>query len=102
MPEQLPQSVMDERRDRLMAIQQPISARKNAACIGQVVPVLIEQENPETGEAIGRAARFSPEVDGLVYVRGNATLNSLVPVKIDAADSYDLSGTVTRGELPMF
>jgi ribosomal protein S12 methylthiotransferase len=101
LPEQLPQSVMNERRDRLMAIQQPISARKNATCIGQTVPVLIEQENPETGEAIGRSARFSPEVDGLVYVQGATTLNSLVPVTISHADSYDLYGTVAQGEPPM-
>jgi len=62
LPNSLPQAVMDERRDVLMAAQQPISLRKNRAEIGKVVDVLIEQENPETGEFIGRSARFSPEV----------------------------------------
>jgi len=52
-----------------MAVQQPISLNKNQAEVGKVVDVLIEQENPETGELIGRSARFSPEVDGLVYVQ---------------------------------
>ncbi len=56
--------------------------------------VLIEQENPETGELIGRSARFSPEVDGLVYVKGGARLGSLVPVVITHADVYDLYGQV--------
>jgi ribosomal protein S12 methylthiotransferase len=94
LPNQLPQGVMEERRDRLMALQQPIAARKNQACIGQTVAVLIEQENPETGELIGRSARFAPEVDGLVYVKGEAPLGTLVPVTITAADVYDLYGLV--------
>ena len=91
---QLPQSVMDARRDALMQIQQPISLRRNRLQIGKVVDVLIEQENPETGELIGRSARFSPEVDGLVYVQGEASLGALVPVAIVDADIYDLYGHV--------
>ncbi len=94
LPNQLPQAVMDERRDALMTIQQPISLRKNQAEIGKVVDVLIEQENPETGELVGRSARFAPEVDGLVYVQGNARLGSIVPVEILDADVYDLYGQI--------
>lgn len=94
LPDQLPQSLMDERRDALMTIQQPISLKKNQAEIGKVVNVLIEQENPETGELVGRSARFSPDVDGLVYVQGSARLGSMVPVAIDHADVYDLYGRV--------
>jgi ribosomal protein S12 methylthiotransferase len=94
LPNQVSQAVMDARRDALMAAQQPISLKKNRAEIGKVVNVLIEQENPETGEFIGRSPRFSPEVDGVVYVRGNPRLASLVPVKITDADIYDLYGEV--------
>jgi ribosomal protein S12 methylthiotransferase len=94
LPNPLPQSVMDDRRDALMSMQQPISLRRNRAEIGKVVDVLIEQENPETGELIGRSARFAPEVDGLIYVTGEARLGSLVPVTIDDADVYDLYGRV--------
>lgn len=91
---QIPQTIMDARRDALMALQQPISLKKNQAEVGKVVDVLIEQENPETGELVGRSARFSPEVDGLVYVEGEATLGSIVPVKITHAQPYDLYGQV--------
>lgn len=94
LPNQLPQSVMDERRAVLMEIQQPISLRKNQAEIGNVVDVLVEQENPETGELVGRSARFSPDVDGLVYFKGAARLGTLAPVVITAADVYDLYGHV--------
>lgn len=92
LPEQLPQAVKEARRERLMMAQQPISMRRNQANIGQVVDVLIEQENPATGECIGRSPRFAPDVDGLVYVTGQAPLGQLVPVQIEAADTYDLFG----------
>lgn len=94
LPHQVPQAVMDQRRDRLMQLQQPISLKRNQKLVGQVVDVLVEQENPETGELIGRSARFSPEVDGLVYVQGQARLGSIVPVMITTADVYDLYGHV--------
>jgi ribosomal protein S12 methylthiotransferase len=94
LPNQLPQEVMDERHDALMQLQQPISLKKNQAEIGKVVDVLIEQENPETGDLVGRSARFAPEVDGLVYVQGEASLGSMVAVAINDADVYDLYGHV--------
>jgi len=94
LPDQIPQNVMEARRDALMEVQQPISLRKNQAEVGKTVDVLIEQENPETDELIGRSARFSPEVDGLVYVKGEARLGSIVPVAITDADIYDLYGQV--------
>ncbi len=94
MENQISQEVMDSRREALMLIQQPISARNNQAYFGKTVDVLIEQENPQTGELIGRCDRFAPEVDGLVYVRGEASLGSIVPVSITATDTYDLYGEV--------
>lgn len=94
LPDQLPQSVMDDRRDALMTMQQSISLKKNQAEIGKVVDVLIEQENPETGELVGRSARFAPEVDGLVYVQGSARLGSIIPVVVTDADVYDLHGQI--------
>ena len=94
LPNQTSQEIMDDRRDALMALQQPISLKKNQAEVGKLVNVLIEQENPETGELVGRSARFSPEVDGLVYVEGQARLGSIVPVRITEAEPYDLYGQI--------
>jgi ribosomal protein S12 methylthiotransferase len=94
MPNQIPQAVMDERRDAIMSIQQPISLRRNQAEVGKVVDVAIEQEDPSTGTLVGRSARFAPEVDGVVYVTGSARLGTMVPVRIDRADHYDLYGEV--------
>ncbi len=94
LPNQLPQGVMDARRDALMEVQQPISLKQNQKSIAKVVDVLIEQQNPQTGELIGRSSRFAPEVDGLIYIEGDARLGSMVKVQITDADVYDLYGYV--------
>lgn len=96
LPNQVAETIKELRRSQLMAKQQPIAAQKNRACVGQTVEVLIEQENPSTGELIGRSSRFAPEVDGLVYVQGQASLGSIVPVTITQADIYDLYGEVVE------
>ena len=92
LPNQLSQAVMDARREEIMEVQQSISWQQNQKSVGQLVDVLIEQENPQTGELIGRSARFSPEVDGLVYAQGETRLGCIVPVMITDADIYDLYG----------
>ena len=99
LPHQVPPELAQERKDRLMALQQPIAARRNAAWVGRIVDVLIEQENPGSGEMLGRCARFAPEVDGEVRVMPgegglSAAPGTLVPVRITAADTYDLIGEV--------
>lgn len=99
LPNQLPQSVMEQRRDALMAAQQPISLKNNQSQVGKRVDVLIEQQHPATGELIGRSARFAPEVDGLVYVQGDAPLGTIVKVEITTADTYDLHGSVVPSPL---
>ena len=96
---QLEQAVMDARRDRLMALQQPISLKRNRNEIGKVVNVLIEQEHAGNGKLVGRTARFSPEVDGLIYLdpspQGDtASLGSMAIAKITDADHYDLFGHI--------
>lgn len=97
LPQQLPEATMQERRDRVMQVQQPIAARRNQAQVGKTVDVLIEQENAMTGEWLGRSARFAPEVDGVVYVSGeSAQLNTIQPVQITHADIYDLYGQVVQ------
>ena len=97
LPNQLSQEVMEQRRDTLMKLQQPISLRRNLQEVGKVVDVLIEQENPQTGCFLGRSGRFAPEVDGLVYVQGDdIRLGTIVKVLIERADVYDLYGRLVQ------
>jgi ribosomal protein S12 methylthiotransferase len=88
-----------ERKDRLMALQQPIAADRNGAWVGRIVDVLIEQEHPGSGAMIGRCARFAPEVDGEVRVRPgvgglSAAPGTMVTVRLTGAATYDLEGEV--------
>ncbi len=94
MENQVDPQIGNSRRDILMQTQQPIAAAKNQAYVGQKLNVLVEQEHPSSGQLIGRSTQFAPEVDGLVYVRGEASLGSIIPVNITAADVYDLYGEV--------
>ncbi|MEB3325825.1 MAG: 30S ribosomal protein S12 methylthiotransferase RimO [Cyanobacteriota bacterium] len=103
LPDAVPQAVALERKDRLMALQQPIAAACNAACVGTIGDVLIEQIHPTTGAMIGRSARFAPDVDGEVHVHPGpggvvAAPGQLVPVRITAAHTYDLEGELIGAE----
>jgi ribosomal protein S12 methylthiotransferase len=103
LPDAVPQPVAMERKDRLMALQQPIAAARNGACVGQIVDVLIEQTHPSSGAMIGRSSRFAPDVDGEVRVQPGtggmvAAPGQLVPVRITAAHLYDLEGELVGAE----
>ncbi|MGQ0600329.1 MAG: 30S ribosomal protein S12 methylthiotransferase RimO, partial [Anaerolineales bacterium] len=86
------QAVKDERRERLMALQQRISLEKNQAQIGRTLKVLAEGNGD--GLSVGRSYRDAPEVDGLVIIDGEVPAGEMVPVRISGAMAYDLSGTV--------
>jgi ribosomal protein S12 methylthiotransferase len=92
----VPPEVKEERRGRLLEVQQPISLAKNQALVGQALDVLIEGQGD--GLSVGRSYRDAPEIDGLVLVQGNKThrpelaVGEIVPVHITAALEYDLVG----------
>jgi ribosomal protein S12 methylthiotransferase len=103
LPNPVPADIAQRRKDQLMALQQPIAAARNASWVGRIVDVLIEQENPSSGEMIGRCSRFAPEVDGEVRVMPGAlglcaAPGTMVPVRITAADTYDLIGEVVGAQ----
>ncbi|MGD8997337.1 MAG: 30S ribosomal protein S12 methylthiotransferase RimO [Anaerolineae bacterium] len=80
----------EERLQRLMAAQQPVSLAKNQALVGRTLDVLIEGQNE--GLSVGRSYRDAPEVDGLVLVQAELPPGDIVPVRIIAALEYDLVG----------
>ncbi len=87
---QVPEAVKVARQEALMALQQPISLAKNQAWVGKTLPVLVEGHGD--GLSVGRSFRDAPEIDGLVIVPGELPLGAIVPVKIDGAMTYDLTG----------
>ena len=92
MPDQLPQEVKEERRARVMELQQQISLEKNRQFVGQELEVLVEGAGD--GISIGRTYRDAPEVDGLVIVQGEWPTNRMLPVRITGAMEYDLLGEI--------
>jgi len=92
---QVPEEVKEARRDELMAVQQQISLARNQAQVGRTLPVLIEGYGDNV--SVGRTYRDAPEIDGLVIVPGELPLGELVPIRIDGAMTYDLTGSPDFG-----
>ncbi len=88
---QVAEEVKAARLEELMQLQQPISLARNQAQVGRTLPVLIEGYGE--GISIGRTYRDAPEIDGLVLIPGELPLGELIPIRIDGAMTYDLTGT---------
>jgi ribosomal protein S12 methylthiotransferase len=91
----VPEEVKEERRGRLMELQQRISLEKNQAFVGQILDVLVEGRGD--GISLGRSYRDAPEIDGLVLLEGDAPVGRIVPACITGAMTYDLAGVAAPG-----
>jgi len=90
----VPAEVKQERYERLMEIQQNISLQVNQSYVGRTLDVLIEGYGD--GISIGRSYRDAPEIDGMVFVEGQAGIGRIVPVRITGAMTYDLTGQIAN------
>jgi tRNA-2-methylthio-N6-dimethylallyladenosine synthase len=94
MEDQIPEDVKDARLQRLQALLRAQQDAFNEACIGRVLPVLLERPGRHAGQLGGR----SPYLQA-VHVAGPAEwLGRVVPVRIDSCRSNSLAGTVARGD----
>ncbi|WP_425386863.1 30S ribosomal protein S12 methylthiotransferase RimO [Azovibrio restrictus] len=85
-----PEEVREERRRRLMELQEDISADKLAEKIGREITVLVDAVDEEG--VMARTPGDAPEIDGLVYVDGffDAEPGDFIQVRIVDADEHDL------------
>lgn len=90
MPGQVPFKFKRQRYSELMQVQQGISLAINQSWIGKSLPVLVEKV--EGGEFVGRSYRDAPEIDGLVYGKGQVRPGEIINVKVTGAEPYDLFG----------
>jgi len=89
LPNPVPESVKQERLERLMTHQAQISTRRLAAKVGRRIQVLIDSVD-EDG-AIGRSRGDAPEIDGVVYVDTvDCRSGDLIDATIAEADTHDL------------
>lgn len=86
----------NERRNRLMALQEEISLEKNQALIGTIQETMVEGRDEETQELFGRLEGQAPEIDGVVALEGDARPGEFVKVEITGATEIDLAGKILR------
>lgn len=101
LPNPVPEAIKQQRYERLMALQQQISAEKLAEKVGKTLKVLVDEIDEEENIAICRSYADAPEIDGHVYVDNidaSVKVGEFLTVTIDEANEYDLFASFT-GEL---
>ena len=86
----IPNDVKEERRSRIMELQQRVSEERNESLVGSDLKVLIERVEGEL--FVGRTEWDAPEIDQEVYVRSSSRLRigSFVNAKVTHCTEYDL------------
>jgi len=93
LPNPVPENVKQERYERLMALQQAISAEKLQEKVGKTLTVLVDEIDLDENIAICRSFADAPEIDGHVYVDDiddTVKAGQFLTVTIDEASEYDL------------
>jgi len=93
----VPAELKQERYARLMELQQNISLQVNQSYVGKTLDILVE--GFDNGISMGRSYRDAPEIDGLVFIEGQAKIGDIVPVRIGGAMAYDLTGVLAAQSL---
>ena len=92
----VPEEVKQRRLDKLMRVQQNISAEIEAGKVGQTLPVIIDRM--EGNYYIGRTEFCSPEVDPEVLIENNVQLKigDIYQVRITDSEEFDLYGVISE------
>ena len=92
----VPQRVKERRLDKLMALQQEISAELEAAKVGKTLKVIIDRK--EGDYYIGRTEFCSPEFDPEVLIRATKRLivGRFYDVKITGSEEFDLYAEIVK------
>ena len=94
MPDQIEESIKEDRRAELMELQQEIAFEQAEDMVGKEVLVMIEGKVADENAYVGRTYKDAPNVDGLIFVNTDAELMSgdFAKVKVTGACEYDLIG----------
>lgn len=91
----IPEEIKQQRLDKLMAVQQRISADVEAEKVGKVMKVIIDRK--EGAYYIGRTEYCSPEVDPEVLIpceEQTLDVGCFYNVRITGSEEFDIYGTV--------
>lgn len=94
MPEQIEESVKEDRQAELMELQQDIAFDKAEDMVGSEVLMMVEGKVADENVYVGRTYKDAPNVDGLIFVHTDAELitGDFAKVKVTGALEYDLIG----------
>jgi ribosomal protein S12 methylthiotransferase len=98
LPAAVPAELREERRRRVMETQRDVARRVLQRRVGRELDVVVDAYGDLPGEVVGRSVYEAPEVDGVVRAASDGTvkIGDRVVVRIEAADAYDMRGTVVR------
>ncbi|HET7832726.1 MAG TPA: 30S ribosomal protein S12 methylthiotransferase RimO [Gallionella sp.] len=98
LPDPVPPEVQQERLERLMLLQEEISAEKLARKVGQTITVLVDEVDDDG--AVARSAADAPEIDGLVYIENGQQLKpgDFAEVTVVDSDTHDLWAELQQEE----
>ena len=97
MPNQVHPSTKKARYNKIMKLQQQISKENLEKHIGKTYEVLIEDAIVTDDKElyfVGRTYMDVPEIDGYIYLKGDAEINTFVKCKIIDVRDYDLIGEI--------
>ncbi len=94
LPDQISEKVKEERLRKLMEIQKKISLKKYQQWVGKRGKVLVEGPVGRRGTLRGRLQTQAPEIDGCVFLKGEAQAGDWVWARITQALPYDLIGQI--------
>lgn len=95
LDDNVPLPLKNERKARLMDLQNEIALEKNQEFIGRTLPVIVDQTDGVV--SIGRTPYDSPEVDNIVHITEPVPPGSIVQVRMDQAEAYELTGHLDKG-----
>ena len=88
----VPPEVQEERWHRFMQAQQEVSAKRLAAKVGRILPVIVDDVRADA--IIARSQFDAPEIDGNVILKPakGVKVGDIINAKITSALEYDLRG----------
>lgn len=94
LPDKVAAEVAEERRERVMLLQQEKSGEILEDLVGQVIEVVVEEYIEDEDLYVCRTPLDAPEVDGEVFVYSETELEigAFVKVKVSGSAEYDLVG----------
>jgi tRNA-2-methylthio-N6-dimethylallyladenosine synthase len=93
MPDQVPKEIVQERFERLVAVQQEITSEKNRDEVGRTVEVLVEGASPKGPSTQGRT-----RTNRIVHLQGAADPGTFVDATVVGAGAHHLLGRIVAAE----